>query len=170
MVKLSPCPNCHEEIYSDSDFCPHCGVLFEKTEKQHCERHSSERAIGICIICRSLRCIACLKRVGGKFLCEAHVEVEVREDWACVFESTDINEAELIHAVLKENTVNVLGQNFNSVGFVWDGGGDSSISRSNLSKAAKVFVPIPEFERAKTLVEDWIRGGEEFQANESQHP
>ncbi len=46
-------------------------------------------------------------------------------------------------------------QNFNSIGFVWDGGGDSPISRSNINKPAKVFVPIPEYLEAVKVVEEW---------------
>jgi hypothetical protein len=46
-------------------------------------------------------------------------------------------------------------QNFNSVGFIWDGGGDSPISRSNINKPAKVFVPIPEYLDAMEEIVEW---------------
>ena len=46
-------------------------------------------------------------------------------------------------------------QNFNAVGFIWDGGGDSPISRSNINKPAKVFVPIPEYLDAVKEIVEW---------------
>ena len=73
----------------------------------------------------------------GKFLCHDHAKVEVRQDWARVFQSTEINDSTLVKAFLESNGFKVLGQNFNPMGYVWDGGGDSSLSRSAISKPAK---------------------------------
>jgi hypothetical protein len=44
---------------------------------------------------------------------------------------------------------------------VWDGGGDSALSRSAISKPAKVFVPIPEYLKAKESLEEWKSGAVE---------
>jgi hypothetical protein len=82
----------------------------------------------------------------------------VQQDWARIFQSTDINEAELVKSILQSGGFTVQVQNFNSIGFVWDGGGDSSLSRSALSKPAKVFVPIPEYLRARDTVREWTSG------------
>lgn len=72
-----------------------------------------------------------------------------------VFDSTEINDAELIKAVLEKAQFRVLVQNFGSVGYAWDGGGDSPQSRSNLGRPAKVFVPIPEYLEASKAVGEW---------------
>jgi hypothetical protein len=79
----------------------------------------------------------------------------VEQDWAEVFRSTEIADAELVKSVLESAGQKVLVQNFNSMGFIWDGGGDSPISRSNINKPAKVFVPIPEYLDAVKMVEEW---------------
>jgi len=74
----------------------------------------------------------------NKVFCSEHAEIEVQQDWALVYQSTEISESELIKSILESSGHKVLGQNFNSIGFVWDGGGDSPISRSNINKPAKV--------------------------------
>jgi hypothetical protein len=79
----------------------------------------------------------------------------VEQDWAEVFRSTELSEAELVKSVLESIGHKVQVQNFNSVGFIWDGGGDSPISRSNINKPAKVFVPIPEYLDAMEEIVEW---------------
>jgi hypothetical protein len=153
--EIGHCWRCNQEVTSDSDFCPHCGTLFEQTGILSCPNHPGERAVGVCIIDREPGCGSCLKPVTGKFLCTEHEEVEVRQDWAIAFESTDINEAELVKSVLASNGFTVHVQNFNSIGFVWDGGGDYSVSRSNIGKPAKIFVPIPEYLKAIEVIKEW---------------
>jgi hypothetical protein len=87
--------------------------------------------------------------------CLDHEDVEVQQDWAAVFASTEVNDAELIKVVLEKAQHRVLVQNFGSIGYAWDGGGDSPQSRSNLSRPAKIFVPIPEYLEASATVEEW---------------
>ena len=152
------CSSCGDEVTSDSEFCPHCGSLFTETGSAWCDNHPEVEAEGICVICRTLACDECGKVVHGKFLCRDHANVEVQQDWARVFQSTDINDSTLARAFLESNGFKVLVQNFNSIGYVWDGGGDSSISRSALSKPAKVFVPIPEYLKAETALGEWKSG------------
>jgi hypothetical protein len=84
--------------------------------------------------------------------------VEVQQDWARIFQSSDINEAGLVRSVLQSACFTVQVQNFSSIGFVWDGGGDSSLSRSALSKPAKVLVPIPEYIDAVKTLQEWNSG------------
>jgi hypothetical protein len=96
--------------------------------------------------------------LGGKRFCKDHKSVKVEQDWAKVYQSTEINDAELVRSVLVNAEFHVQVQNFNSIGFVWDGGGDSPQSRSNLGKPAKVFVPIPEFLRAQIFLQEWESG------------
>jgi RNA polymerase subunit RPABC4/transcription elongation factor Spt4 len=160
------CPECTEEITQDSDFCPHCGTLFSGAEGQKCDMHPDRAASGICIICRKLVCDECKKVDRGRTFCVDHKKVEVQQDWARIFQSTDIIESELAKAFLEAAGHKVLVQNFAPVGFVWDGGGDSALSRSAISKPAKVFVPIPEYLKAKDSLEEWKSGtvdGKDFE-------
>ncbi|MCX6133985.1 MAG: hypothetical protein NTU47_09260 [Ignavibacteriales bacterium] len=152
------CSSCSEEVTADSEFCPHCGVLFDGAAAEKCDTHPATLAKGICIICRKLVCGECGKVVYGRNVCLDHQTVEVQQDWARAFQSTDINESELVKSLLESNGFKVLVQNFMTIGGVWDGGGDSSVSRSNLNKPAKVFVPIPEYLRAEEAMKEWKSG------------
>jgi len=154
------CGSCGEEVTSDSDFCPHCGVIFEAAGSVRCDAHPGRAAGGICIICRKLVCDECGVRGHGRTFCREHKGIEVQQDWARIFQSTDINDAELVRSVLQSAGYTVQVQNFDSIGFVWGGGGDSSLSRSALSKPAKIFVPIPEYLRAVKTVQEWNSGRE----------
>jgi len=156
-----PCRHCAEEVTRDSDFCPHCGVLFEGASGAECDSHPGRTADGICIICRKLLCEGCRRIVRARCFCDEHREVEVQQDWGRVFQSTEINESELVRSFLESGGFKVLVQNFTPIGFVWDGGGDSSISRSNLSKPAKIFVPIPEYLSAEAALREWKSGAPE---------
>lgn len=156
--EYSNCSQCGEEVTRDSDFCPHCGVLFSTESGEMCDTHTQHSAEGVCIICRKLVCKECGGVVRGRTFCLQHRGIEVQQDWASVFQSTDINESELVKAFLESAGYKVLVQNFTPVGFVWDGGGDSAISRSNLSKPAKIFVPIPEYLKAEQGLKEWKSG------------
>lgn len=155
---LNTCDNCGGEVTLDSDFCPHCGVIFTEAGKVVCDTHAQSLATGICIICRKLVCGECGAVVHHRTFCLEHKGVEVQQDWAKIFQSSDINEAELVKSVLQSAGSTVQVQNFNSIGFVWEGGGDSSLSRSALSKPAKVFVPIPEYLGAVKTLQEWNSG------------
>lgn len=155
MPDLISCSYCSEEITADSDFCPHCGVLFVEAGEVFCDEHAEEPAVGVCIICRKVLCNDCIVRVHGRYFCLPHRKVRVQQDWAEIFRSTEIADAELIKSVLETAGHKVQVQNFNPVGFIWDGGGDSPISRSNINKPAKVLVPIPEYLEALKAVDDW---------------
>ena len=161
------CSSCNEEITPDSEYCPHCGVLFEGAANEKCDTHPANGAQGICIICRKLVCDDCGKVVYGRQFCLEHKAVEVQQDWAKAFQSTDINDSELAKSLLETNGFKVLVQNFTPIGGVWDGGGDSSLSRSNLNKPAKVFVPIPEYLRAEEALKEWKSGDAEASEQDS---
>ena len=155
MSELTNCHYCGNEITDDSDFCPHCGVLFAEAGEVFCDEHLQEPAICVCIICRKVCCEDCGVKVAGRSFCLAHRKVKVQEDWSEVYRSTEVADAELVKSLLESTGHKVLCQNFDSIGFVWDGGGDSPISRSNINKPAKVFVPIPEYLQAMEVVYDW---------------
>jgi RNA polymerase subunit RPABC4/transcription elongation factor Spt4 len=152
------CDNCKGEITQDSDFCPHCGMLFEEAGEIPCDSHADRRGWGVCIICRKVVCDEDGILVDGRAFCPEHDQVVVQQDWAQVFSSSDVEEAELCKSVLEANGFKVQVQNFQSVGYVWGGGGDSMISRSNLGRPAIVLVPIPEFVKAAEMLAEWEAG------------
>lgn len=87
--------------------------------------------------------------------CRDHATVRVEQDWALVFDSPDINDAELVRSVLESGGFQVVVRNFGPNTAVWDGGGDSLSSRHALNRLAKVFVPIPEYLDAVRTYRDW---------------
>jgi len=88
----------------------------------------------------------------------AGVAVPIEQDFALVYSASDINDAELARAVLDSRGFTVVVRDFTPIGYVWDGAGDSSFSRSVLRKLAKVFVPIPDYLRALVVLNEWSTG------------
>jgi len=84
--------------------------------------------------------------------------VEVAEDWVKVYQSHVVTEADLARAVLQASGFKVLVQNSSSIGYLWGGGGDSPVSRAQVGSPAKVFVPIPDFQRAQETLQEWNDG------------
>lgn len=162
MDETKQCDQCGNEVTSDSEYCPNCGTLFPGDMPVHCEVHPSKTAVGVCVICQTLVCPACGAKRHGRMLCTAHTGVLLEEAWAEVFRSTDVNEAEMARAFLESEGYTVHAADFGSVGYVWDGGGDSAVSRSALNKPARLFVPIPEYVKAREVLQDW-RSSSEFQ-------
>jgi hypothetical protein len=153
------CPSCTEEVTSDSDFCPHCGILLAEAGDVSCDRHAARKAVAVCIICHATLCGSCSHRKLGRHFCTDHRRVEVVQDWVRVYQSDEVSEADLVRAVLEEAGLKVQVQNFGSMGYVWEGGGDSVLSRSAVGKPGKVFVPIPDYERALEVIAEWNEGG-----------
>lgn len=151
------CSHCRGEVTEDSDFCPHCGYLLTD-EPLTCQEHPDREASGVCIVCRRLVCDLCSDENERRVFCLDHIDVIIDGDWAEVFRSTDIMEAELAKAVLQEARFHVEVQNFDSIGYAWDGGGESALSRANLNSPAKVFVPLSEYLEAKQVLHEWRSG------------
>ena len=160
MHEYGPCPSCDGEITEDSDFCPHCGILFEKKIRVPCDTHSQGQAVGVCILCRALLCHECVHTKGGRRFCSEHRNVKVEQDWALIFQSNDINEAELVRSFLESISQQLILRNFTPHGFVWDGGGDSLFSRQAVNRPAKLFVPIPDYVGARKALEEWEAAGQ----------
>ena len=155
MAENTTCENCEREVTGDSDYCPHCGFLTEGGGRAMCETHPLSHAVGVCIVCGRVLCELCGEMNEDRVFCSEHLDVVVEDDWAEVLTSTDINEAELAKAVLESVGIHVQVQDFGSIGFAWDGGGDSSLSRSQLGKPARVFVPLSEYVQALDALRDW---------------
>jgi len=155
MPEFMTCKNCEREATTDSDYCPHCGLLFGSNRKVVCAAHPSSNAIGVCIVCQTPLCELCGESNEDRLFCSKHLDVVLEDDWAEVLRSTDINEAELVKAILEGVGFHVEVRDFGSIGFVWDGGGDSSLSRSQLGKPARVFVPISELLQARETLREW---------------
>lgn len=158
--KGKECGSCGSTCSAGSDFCPSCGTLFESAGDVACSRHASRAASGVCVICQEPFCSACLKLVEGKALCADHLSIKIEQDFALVYSSSDIKDAELAKAILESRGFHVVGRDFTPIGYVWDGAGDTSLSRSLLRKLAKVFVPVPDYMRALVVLNEWSTGRE----------
>lgn len=149
------CEHCERPVSADSDFCPYCGFLFERAGSVACSVHPFDAAVGVCIICQRPLCESCTEICEDRIFCSDHQDVVVEDEWALVFESTDVAEADLVRSVLESNGYHVHVRGFGSIGYVWDGGGESPLSRSLLGQPARVFVPIPEMLPASEMLEGW---------------
>ena len=105
MPEYINCSSCSEEITEDSDYCPHCGIIFRETENSVCERHAPRQASGVCIICHKVMCPECCVKRQNKVFCSEHAEIEVQQDWALVYQSTEISESELIKSILESSDI-----------------------------------------------------------------
>lgn len=152
------CLRCEEEINAESEYCVHCGALVKKDLLVLCAFHPDQLAESVCVLCQQPLCSVCVRKNGHRTVCPFHEDVEIVEEWGVLFSATDITEAELVRAVLEENNFQTVVQNFDSIGYAWDGGGDSPISRSNLNKPARVLVPLWEYGDAEQCLEEWHHG------------
>lgn len=161
------CGACGRALDADGEYCPHCGTVIKRDRPAQCEIHPEKRGASRCILCGTVMCEVCAKRTSGRYVCARHKRVTIVQDWATVFESPDVAEADLIRSVLHAEGLNVLGQNFQSIGYLWEGGGDSLLSRLAINRPAKVFVPIPEYARAIQVIQEWQTGTRDDSGNES---
>ena len=154
MAETKNCGNCNGEVTADSDFCPHCGVIFEPVGKVPCETHPQRDALAVCIICRDTLCDECARRVRGRFFCKEHRGVEVEEDWAEVYRSYDPNEAEMAKSVLAASGVSIQTRNLSPapMGTYF---GEGAVFRLLMRYPARIFVPIPEFIHAAQVLRGW---------------
>jgi hypothetical protein len=127
-------------VTEDSDFCPHCGFLFKDTPSVHCETHFDQEASGVCIICQKIVCPCCREIKNKHLFCLKHSNVVVQEDWAVVFESRSVAEAELTKNFLDSAGIESLTQN----------AGIRARSRG----LARVFVPIPKYLDAMKMLDE----------------
>lgn len=146
--KTVSCTHCGGDVTPDSDFCVHCGVLFEK--KSACETHPERSAVAVCVLCHRLMCSDCARETNRRFFCEKHSTVEVEEGWALVFQSLDLFEASLVRTKLGGAGISVSVQNDHSIGFF--GFMDTPIGRTNLDYPVKIFVPFDQYLLASQLL------------------
>ncbi len=154
------CVACGSLCSSSSDFCPSCGTLFPSATGVFCSKHGSRPARAVCVVCQAPFCAECCKLIDGRALCSSHAGVKIEQDFAMVYSSTDIKDAELAKAILDSRGFHVVVRDFTPIGYVWDGAGDTALSRSLLRKQAKVFVPILDYERALIVLNEWSTGRE----------
>ncbi len=140
MSELTSCANCDNEVTEDSDFCPHCGHLFKDAPPVKCETDFGQEASGVCIICQKLVCPRCREVRNKRLFCIGHRSVMVEQDWAMIVESRSLADAEMRKNFLDENGFQTVAVNLGI--------------RVRNRAAAKVFVPIPDYLRAKKLLEE----------------
>lgn len=140
MSELTTCANCNNEVTEDSDFCPHCGYLFKESPPVHCETDLDQEATGVCIICQKLVCPRCREVKNNRLFCVEHRDVKVQQDWVMVFESPSVVDVEMKKNFLDENGFQSVAQNLGM--------------RVKSRGVARVFVPIPDYLRAKKMLEE----------------
>jgi len=98
------CDNCDEQIEADSQYCPHCGIVFENDEAEvliHCENHPAVAAVGVCIICGKPVCRDCAISKKGRVFCDNDKHVKIHERWAVLCSTSAEYEAEMVRANLE---------------------------------------------------------------------
>jgi hypothetical protein len=93
------CPHCESDVQEDDDFCPTCGELL--AEDVRCTLHSTQAAVGVCIVCSQPFCLVCGGRVQDRFLCRDHESLEIYEGMARVFGSSDAVQVEFAKSSLE---------------------------------------------------------------------
>ncbi len=140
MAELTTCANCNNEVTEDSDFCPHCGYLFKDAPPVKCETDLDREASGVCIICQKLVCPLCREVKNKRLFCLDHRAVVVEQDWAMVVQARSVADAEMRKNFLDENGFHTIAQNLGM--------------RIRNRAAARVFVPIPDYLKAKEMLEE----------------
>ena len=148
---VEQCDYCSEDVTADSEFCIHCGALFE-ADGQFCEVHTSSPAVAVCVICHRLLCGECRVLKGRRSFCADHEKVETSEGWAVAFQSVDYYEANIIRGKLESAGLTVNPRNNTSIGFIADGFIESAIGRSILKYPVKVFVPLDQYLEAVEVI------------------
>ena len=136
------CKKCGEEIASDSEACPACGVLLVSAS---CMIHPERAAEGGCVVCGADLCAECNKGGDAHYLCDAHKDVQVVQGWAQVYTTSDELEAQLIRDNLEEEGVDsrVLSQKDHF---------SLPVDMGDLSQV-RVLVPAYSYEEAADLIE-----------------
>lgn len=151
------CPNCGEEIDLEGDFCPNCGHLLNAAGLARCTNHPDVFAEAVCVLCSEAYCAECIMPIGGRYLCEKHAHVEIKEGWANVYESEDTFQASLAKSVLETMHVELMTENESSIGFKGMGISDNAFGRSVSGQPVKIFVRIYDYGKARRFLEDWSR-------------
>lgn len=138
MEELDNCGNCGEEVATDSDFCPYCGVLFEKAPAVSCEFDHDREADAVCIICQKPVCVHCASLVQKRWFCGEHSTVEVQEGWAKVLESPDSVLIGAMKTVLADSGFEVIDQNWRARG----------------GRKSRLFVPVADYLKAVQLLKE----------------
>ena len=98
------CDNCDGEIDTESEYCPHCGIVFEKEDEGtsiECETHPGVAAVGVCIVCGKPVCRDCATCQKGKVFCDNDEHVKIHQDWAVLCTVSAEYEAEMVKANLE---------------------------------------------------------------------
>lgn len=135
------CERCNADVTADSEFCPHCGILFEGASDVRCEVDGQNAAAGVCVLCQTLVCRSCGTEVAGRFRCHSHAAVEVAMDFANVYESKVLANVDLVRAVLAQAGFVVIDQYLDP--------------KPGVAAPLKLFVPIPQYCEAASLVEGY---------------
>jgi hypothetical protein len=139
MNGLTTCGNCGDNVTVDSDYCPHCGILFDQAPPTACENHYDTQADGVCIICGKVLCDECLVKRNKRSFCADHCGVEVEGDGAVLCRCADPTQRTAIESRLKEESIDVFPVE------------QGTIFRRPYTV---LMVPIPDYLRAAGILDD----------------
>jgi len=151
------CTNCSFEADDHSDYCPRCGTLF--IENVNCEKHTTNNAKGVCVICGNPYCSDCGHSVKNIFLCNEHDGYEIYEGMARVFGTSDEVQIQYINKYLEENDLHPFVYSKKS-SQMHLGGTDYSLFRAagdytgHILNEIKLMVPCNEVLEAKKLISE----------------
>lgn len=97
------CKNCDFNFEARSDYCPRCGNILIDDVK--CDKHSSIRADGVCVICGIAYCSDCGGVASRVYLCDEHSGYEIYQGMARVFGSSDFVQCKFIESTLIKNSL-----------------------------------------------------------------
>jgi len=159
MPEYDDCGNCGGEVTDDSDFCPHCGVLFEQAPVVACATHNGSGSCAVCVICGRYLCEICAVEVGGRFLCPEHESIKLVENYALVYQSRDVAEAATVRAMLTPSGQVASEDGEGNLDIpVEDDGGQFDVVDANLftrGQLARLYVPIPRYLEAMEILKEW---------------
>ena len=138
------CSRCSEPVQEQDTFCKNCGGVFSNDLR--CKKHTSMKAVGVCVICSTPCCKKCGGDVQKTFLCNNHADLEITEGKVRVFGSTDNVRAQFAVARLKQAGYHPFyySRLFNPVADKVAITGVRNFGNHPIEEQ-KVYIPFPEF-------------------------
>jgi len=151
------CDECNERVAANDEYCKNCGVTF--SDELKCHNHPDDAAEFRCVVCAKPLCAKCSILVNGRYRCENHQHIEIREGWTKVCMVNTFVEAQFVEKFLENHHItskifsNTMGSNYGAVKLWqmtpvlpfmvarWLGGGE-----------IKIFVPAENYDHTSKLL------------------
>lgn len=90
------CATCGFVLKASALFCDHCGRIPSPNLGIECENHSSERAVGFCVICSKPVCGDCAAGFEGRIFCDQVHHQQMHRQWKVVYTTDSEFDADII--------------------------------------------------------------------------